>query len=611
MKGITIFMNNNELNEFIERYATQYTTKTAVLLTGEWGSGKSYYINNSLCPYLKEHKVKCVVVSLYGIDNLPDLSKQIYLNLRCPPLANKSEAKEYVSIVGHSIINNALSFKGVNINTSEKQLQKLFDSVNLENVLLVIEDVERSSIDILKLLGFINGIVEYDGAKVLLVANEKELLKINDTSNPIIEPALFVKPEIKEETSSAEDENAVQYKRIKEKTIGDTILFSADVVETVKSIIGNFHGVWTKTLTDTKEIEKISNIVITSCNRNFRLLIYALQKCNDIFSLVPNKQSFDDTFYQVTFEGVLMVAGKFISSNVPKWEGTQHISTRLGSSKSPLFRFAYDYLRWGTLDPKDVKAASEEYENYRYFEKNATRENDEDLYILDSYYTQTEENVFNSLKNIEKKLKKKDYVGLYAYEKIGYLAIKAGELVGYDTSKICSTMVNNARRMCQDQKLSSQAVIWGIYGGESDKKVVQDKYQAFMKELKSAIESYDAVSEFSYKTSVIHDMYLNACSNKQQYIKNHSFIGQFEPSKLVSMLSDCTAQEIDDFRGILFVYYRDVAKNEYDESDRTVLEQLLLLLNRKIKGKHNWDKVQLLQIDYLISNIKEFIEKMK
>lgn len=56
--------------------------------------------------------------------------------------------------------------------------------------------------------------------------------------------------------------------------------------------------------------------------------------------------------------------------------------------------------------------------------------------------------------------------------------------------------------MCQDQKLSSQAVIWGIYGGESDKKVVQDKYQAFMKELKSAIESYDAVSEFSYKTSV-------------------------------------------------------------------------------------------------------------
>ena len=604
-------MNNDELNRFIERYATQYTTKTAVLLTGEWGSGKSYYINNSLCPYLKEHKVKCVVVSLYGIDNLSDLSKQIYLNLRCPPLAKESEVKEYISIVGHSIINNALSFKGVNINISEKQLQKLFNSVNLKNVLLVIEDFERSSIDIIKLLGFINGIVEYDGAKVLLVANEDELLKTNDTSKPTIEPAQPVKTAIKEDALTSEDEKVVQYKRTKEKTIGDTIQFSADVVETVKNIICSFHGVWTKKLTDTKELEKISNIVISSCNRNYRLLIYALQKCNDIFSLIPNKQSFCDTFYQVTFEGVLMVAGRLISSNVPKWEGTEHISAKLGSSESPVFRFAYDYLRWGTLDPKDVKAASEEYENYRYFEKNATRENDEDLFVLDSYYTQTEENVFNSLKNIEKKLKKKDYVGLYAYEKIGYLAIKAGELVGYDTSKICSTMVNNARRMCQDQKLSSQAVIWGIYGGESDRKAVQDKYQAFMKDLKSAIESYDAVSEFSYKPSVIHDMYLNACSNNQQYIKNHSFIGQFEPSKLVSMLSDCTSQQIDDFRGLLFVYYRYVAKNEYDESDRTVLEQLLDQLNKRIKEKHNWDKIQLLQIDYLISNIKEFIEKLK
>ena len=39
-------MDNNELNAFIERYATQYTTKTAVLLTGEWGSGKTYFICN-------------------------------------------------------------------------------------------------------------------------------------------------------------------------------------------------------------------------------------------------------------------------------------------------------------------------------------------------------------------------------------------------------------------------------------------------------------------------------------------------------------------------------------------------------------------------------------
>ncbi len=69
-------MNNEELNSYIERYATQYTTKTAVLLTGEWGSGKSYYINNVMRPYLKKRRIKCVVVSLYGVDNLAELSNE-------------------------------------------------------------------------------------------------------------------------------------------------------------------------------------------------------------------------------------------------------------------------------------------------------------------------------------------------------------------------------------------------------------------------------------------------------------------------------------------------------------------------------------------------------
>ena len=55
-------MNYKELNSFIKRYATHYKTKTAMLLTGDWGSGISHYINLTLCPYLKKHKVQCVEV---------------------------------------------------------------------------------------------------------------------------------------------------------------------------------------------------------------------------------------------------------------------------------------------------------------------------------------------------------------------------------------------------------------------------------------------------------------------------------------------------------------------------------------------------------------------
>jgi hypothetical protein len=76
-------------------------------------------------------------------------------------------------------------------------------------------------------------------------------------------------------------------------------------------------------------------------------------------------------------------------------------------------------------------------------------------------------------------------------------------------------------------------------------------------------------------------------------------------------LGDSTAAQIDDFRGLLFVFYRDVAKDEYDDVDREAFELLLTLLTEKTGKNNKWDKIQLLQIDYLLSNIKEFIEKMK
>ena len=104
---------------------------------------------------------------------------------------------------------------------------------------------------------------------------------------------------------------------------------------------------------------------------------------------------------------------------------------------------------------------------------------------------------------------------------------------------------------------------------------------------------------------------MTSCRNKQQFIIHHSFLGRFEVDKLMKMFEKCTSEQIDDFRGLLFVFYRDVAKNEYEESDKVALSHLLESLQEKISEKNNnWDRIQLLQIEYLISNLKEFVSKM-
>ena len=55
-------MTNCELNQYILHYIEKDKTGRAVMLTGDWGMGKSYYVKNTLIPFLLqpengEHKL--------------------------------------------------------------------------------------------------------------------------------------------------------------------------------------------------------------------------------------------------------------------------------------------------------------------------------------------------------------------------------------------------------------------------------------------------------------------------------------------------------------------------------------------------------------------------
>ena len=62
-------MTTTELSKYIKRYLEKDKTHTAIMLTGEWGSGKTYYVENVLTPFLREDgKSRCIVISLYGLE---------------------------------------------------------------------------------------------------------------------------------------------------------------------------------------------------------------------------------------------------------------------------------------------------------------------------------------------------------------------------------------------------------------------------------------------------------------------------------------------------------------------------------------------------------------
>lgn len=255
-------MTYQELNQYILHYLTEDKTKSAIMLTGPWGTGKSYYIQNELKPFLEKKENgghSCVIVSLYGLKDTAEISKSIYLGTRMKFLTAASEKSTTVTFAGETIIKGIAGALGVDLSVSERSLKRLYASVNLTGKLVVLEDLERSGIDILEVLGYVNNLVEQDGVKVLLVANEEELIQY--TPLKASTKADLERTEMLDRLNGHKDrlftDGTLAYLKVKEKTISDTIEFEEDYKTAIREIVQIFDN---ETLNKFSTAEKVKDI---------------------------------------------------------------------------------------------------------------------------------------------------------------------------------------------------------------------------------------------------------------------------------------------------------------------------------------------------------------
>ena len=132
-------MQASEVNEYILHYVQKDKTRMAIMLTGEWGSGKTYYIENELTHFLKNKNIAVVSVSLYGLDDVAMISKSIYMELRLHPLMRKySEMTTTGVVVAKNIVKNIPVFHGIRWDISDRDLKKLYKDINLIDKLIIL-----------------------------------------------------------------------------------------------------------------------------------------------------------------------------------------------------------------------------------------------------------------------------------------------------------------------------------------------------------------------------------------------------------------------------------------------------------------------------------------
>ena len=165
-----------KLDETFMKYVDTPNTDYAILLDGDWGSGKTYYLKNHLVERLKNERneIKVHYVSLFGIKNIGDFSSKILLEVLHVKNNN-------IKVIGKSL----LTFFGKQDIAKESSIEILdaIDKID-SKTLFLFDDFERvNPKELIEIIGYINQFVEHAGAKVIIAANKNEIdeLKKSET----------------------------------------------------------------------------------------------------------------------------------------------------------------------------------------------------------------------------------------------------------------------------------------------------------------------------------------------------------------------------------------------------------------------------------------------
>lgn len=604
-------MTYQDLNQYILHYLTEDKTKSAIMLTAPWGSGKSFYIQNELKPFLEKEENgshKCLVVSLYGLKELSEISKALYLESRAKFLNNNSEKMEAGKLATKTILKGVTSFLGIDLSHSDEDMQKLFESIDLSGKLIILEDLERSGIDILEVLGYVNNLVEQDGVKVLLVANEEEIKQYKPLTTTTEDQQNVVELIYKATDNNDREftETAKKYLEIKEKTISDTIQFEEDYSMAISDIIHLFDDEILNRFANDSNVKNILNVMKSCETSNLRSFIFACQKSSDIFKKLDKKYLSDDNFVKAIFFGTLFFVLRQRNGKDEKWGQEKYFSVELGNEKAPLFKFCYDYITRQIERLDEVEDAYQSYLELVLYDSNRSNW-DKDIITLQTYYIQTESNVLNALQSIEERLENPEDISFYQYGTIAVYSIIIKSLLGYDIDKIKKHLIENLKE--KGNKLQLEQIFTTIMGDECTAEQ-KEEYESLHKEMANSLKICgEMIPEFDYLPEQSNLFCDSIIKNKSRYHIQNSFAAQFDMKRLSEMFKGCTAEQKQDIRGAFFEMYRVGNIRDFLMNDKESIELLLDYIKSDRDGDIG-DAIQKLQYDWFIKNLEEIVRKL-
>ena len=182
------------ISEEIDYYIKSSEAVGALLISGPWGSGKTHVIKS----YIDNNKEIYAfgLVSLFGVESVEQFNKRVkdaYLSKLVSVSKTIEKGKKIVDCLSNVVADSPLSSKSVSTvakgvsNIVAFDYMSLFDVKNTIKIktksgvdeipfVLVIDDFERCSLPIKDKLGVINGYLEVNGIKTIILADEEKII---------------------------------------------------------------------------------------------------------------------------------------------------------------------------------------------------------------------------------------------------------------------------------------------------------------------------------------------------------------------------------------------------------------------------------------------------
>lgn len=367
-------MNGREAIHAIQDYIHDLDNAYALMVTGEWGCGKTYFIEHKLTEELRKADYSVILASAYGAKDAIEICEAIQTavieKIAIGPSTHDKESRK--DALTKFVRDTGIAFVGKEIRKIERKVgvdlhTGPLGTVNLligNKTLLVIDDIERCDMNPLDLLGFVDHLTAGCDKKVVLVCNESEWLKRDNSK----------------ETR--------KIKQLIEKTVWRKCHFEPSIRSVVKGIYGKaldeLYPNAADDLIEALEENRLSNI---RSLMKIRPVLQALRQ-SEFFDETTDEESTKMIFKETCGFAAMAAAGRYptrpAQQNDSRLEGgVIHTEHRKYETLDFIGIF---FERSEGIDPEYVRDCLERYRNAYYPQgraaRDATRSIDKLKYLL-------------------------------------------------------------------------------------------------------------------------------------------------------------------------------------------------------------------------------------